>query len=222
MTKLKFSEVTVGDVVINVRGQAMEVRYITSAKDGQIVLCNQRMLDRQQRAQGRPNDYIEVTNRCENCRQRTLAHTGECMAPICCNRSEVPDDPESQLEWVQAARSFRSSAAKMSELWLDLDERAQSVEMPEGYPWQDSFEDGPLQGILNWLSEEKLSAIEQRANSMGNCLNCGAGQMIREYDPITIITVLPGQNAKTKLEDGDDQEVYVIAACNSCDARIVE
>ncbi len=220
MTKLKFSEVTVGDVIINDRGQAMEVRYITSAKDGQIVLGNQRVLARQQRAIGGPNDYIEVTNRCENCRQRTLAHTGECMAPICYNRSEVPDDPEAQLEWVKAARSFKVAASKMSDLWDSLDGRAQNVETPEGYPWKESFEDGPLQGILDWLSEGKLSAIEQRANSMGNCLNCGEGQMIRIV-PLTILTVLPGQN-RISLNAGDKEEVNVIAACNACDARIIE
>ena len=129
-------------------------------------------------------------------------------------------NPEAQLEWVQAARSFRASASKMSDLWDDLDEQAQCVETPEGYPWGESFEDGPLQGILDWLNEEKLNAIEQRANSMGNCLNCGEGQMIRIV-PLMILTVLPGQN-RLSLNAGDKEEVNVIAACNACDARIIE
>ena len=217
MRKLKFSKVTVGDVVIDHRGHAMEVKHIDISTAGRIMLSEQVTSV----VQGWPNDYIEINNRGERCGQRTLSHTGECVASIC-RKLNVLVNPEAQLEWVQAARSFRASASKMSDLWDDLDEQAQCIETPEGYPWGESFEDGPLQGILDWLNEEKLNAIEQRANSMGNCLNCGAGQMIREYDPITIITVLPGQNAKTKLEDGDDQEVYVIAACNSCDARIVE
>ncbi len=79
---------------------------------------------------------------------------------------------ESQVSWVRAAKQFKAAAIIMSTLWPDLDEQAQAEELCTDYPFTiaalkqqgESFEEGPLIGILEWLTTEKLAGIEQRAN----------------------------------------------------------
>ena len=87
MIHLTFAQVTIGDVVIGDSGHAIEVKFIQRPLNGQVVLREQMIHKRGDTAckypTGWPNDQIEVVNRCEVCRQRTLAHTGECMASAC-------------------------------------------------------------------------------------------------------------------------------------------
>lgn len=79
---------------------------------------------------------------------------------------------ENQLAWVKAARQFKASAIIMSNLWPDLDDEAQAKELCTDYPFLaaalkkqgESFDEGPLIGILEWLTSEKLAKIEQRAS----------------------------------------------------------
>ena len=212
MIHLKFSQVTVGDVVYQDGHGAVEVKFIQHPEDGRVILREQVVSAHDDKVLGWPDESIEVINRCEVCRQRSLAHTGECTSPVCHGLSEVPDDPEAQLEWVKAARAFREAALKMSDLWEDLDDRAQSVETPDEYPFNDSFDDGPLLGILGWLNENKLRAIERRATNMGDCPNCGRGQLERRIPPTDV--TLAHKGAKVGV-DGK-----LIAACTDGDCHI--
>lgn len=213
MIRMKFSQVTVGDVVINGHGHEVEIKYIQTINDGHIVLSENVIYKWGGMALGWPNDYIDVVNRCEVCCQRTLAHTGECMSPVCHGLSEMPDDHAAQMEWVKAARQFKAAVRKMFELWHELDDRAKSVETPDEYPFDEAFDEGPLHSILGWLNEEKLNAIEQRAKVMGKCPSCDKGQLIRTIPPTKITLCHRGADVGV---DG-----RLTATCTDCHITII-
>ena len=72
-------------------------------------------------------------------------------------------EAKQQLAWVDAARRFKQAAIDMEGLWADLDETAQSEELPEDYAFHLSFDE---LGIGGWLYEGKLNEIERRANAV--------------------------------------------------------
>ncbi len=226
MIQMKFSQVTIGDVVIDGRGHAVEVKFIQHGEDGRVILRELVVFKYDNKVIGWPNDYVEVINRCEVCRQRTLAHTGECLNPSCHGLSEVPDDPEAQLEWVKAARQFKAAALKMSDLWSDLDDRAQAVETPDEYPFNESFDDGPLLSILGWLNEDKLNAMQRRAYHMGDCGACESGQMQRKIPSEPVMVALASDVVRGTVRSSveGDKAAYSewIATCDQCGARLIE